>query len=65
MQNSILFIIFSVLGIGNGLVTNVTNTINIPFNNMNWDRYQRLETIYNFMLEMESLHPNIVQVLSN
>ena len=46
------------------LVATATPTINPTINNMNWDRYQRLETIYNYISKMESLHPDIVQVLS-
>ena len=30
---------------------------------MNWNQYQRLQTIYDYMFQMEFKHPDIVKVL--
>ena len=59
--------IYSYIDIGsNDIAINSTNVLsNINLNHavgMNWDRYHRLETIYDYLLQMEALHPDLAKV---
>ena len=45
-----------------GSLKNATIPSNPPINAMNWNKYQRLKVIYDYMLHMELSHPDIVQV---
>ena len=45
-----------------GSLNNATIPSNRPINAMNWNKYQRLTVIYDYMLNVELSHPDIVQV---
>ena len=43
-------------------VTFNSNSTHIFENKMNWKRYHRLENIYDYLLQMEAFHPDLVKV---
>ena len=49
------------VGIGEDTVGKVASTRKPLGTKMNWYQYQRLQTIYDYMLHLESLHPDIVK----
>ena len=49
-------------GIGEEFGSNNAHLSGKPRNLMNWNQYQRLQTIYDYMLDLESLHPEMVKV---
>ena len=57
------FIFFYLVLAGvDGSLNNATIPSNRPINAMNWNKYQRLKVIYDYLLHMELSHPDIVQV---
>ena len=52
----------SISEINSNDVTFNSNSTNILEIKMNWKRYHRLESIYDYLLQMEALHPDLVKV---
>ncbi len=58
----VILVFHFVLAGVDGSLKNATISSNLPINIMNWNKYQRLKVIYDYMLSMELSHPDIVQV---